>query len=146
MRGKKDEFKDIKEQNERERQRLKMEEKQASQFKFGKMEKKEPFFPALKPRGDLGFEDEFRSIHVNEKYLDSTQKYQVMFPERSFEKKRKFNYTKHGSNYFTKQVCQESDTYDETLKKMMNSGERGVTVAFKKTKTKEGEIVTETQI
>lgn len=47
LRGKKEEYKDLKRQNEEERKRLKEEERQASSFKFSKMEKKHSFLPSI---------------------------------------------------------------------------------------------------
>ena len=62
----------------------------------------------------------------------------MIFPDKTFEKVKKFNYTKHSGNYFQKVVCQENDTYDEVLKKAMMTGERGLTVTRVKTKTTDG--------
>jgi hypothetical protein len=101
LRGKKEEYKDIKKENDEERKRLKIEERKANAFKFSKMEKKMPFLPSIKQRE--GFEG-FKTLAPGEKYMDSVQKYQLMFPNKCFEKKKKFNYTKHASNYFQKPV------------------------------------------
>ena len=48
LKGKKEEYKDIKKSNDEERKRIAIEEKKANSFKFSKMEKKMPFFPSLK--------------------------------------------------------------------------------------------------
>lgn len=47
LRGKKDEYKDLKKENDEERKRLRIEEKKAASFKFGKMEKQVPFLPSI---------------------------------------------------------------------------------------------------
>lgn len=47
---------------------MKVEEKKAKSFKFTKMEKKIPFLPSLKQKGEF---EEQTSINVNDKYLDS---------------------------------------------------------------------------
>ena len=97
LRNKKDEHKDIKKQNDEERKKIKEEERKANSFKFSKMEKKIPFLPSIKQRE--GFE-EFKTNNVNEMFMDSRQKYQLLFPQKCFEKKLKFDYTKHSANYF----------------------------------------------
>ena len=51
-----------------------------------------------------------------------------MFPQKAFEKSKKFAYTNSASSYFKTPVGQETDIYDENLKKAMLSGERGITI------------------
>jgi hypothetical protein len=41
-----------------------------------------------------------KSIEVGEKYIDSKKKYTMIFPDRAFEGKKKFRYTKHSLHYF----------------------------------------------
>ena len=71
LKEKKGEYQEMKRANEQERKVLLEEERKAKSFKFTKMEKKAPFFPALKERE--GFE-KFKSIAPGEKYLDSRDK------------------------------------------------------------------------
>lgn len=68
LRGKKDEYRDLKKQNEEERKRLKEEEKKANSFKFSKMEKKQSFLPSLNQKEAF---EPFKTKEVGEKYLDS---------------------------------------------------------------------------
>ncbi len=68
LRGKKDEYKDLKKENEEERKRMKEEERKAASFKFSKMEKKQPFLPNLNVKE---YYEPFKTKEVGEKYLDS---------------------------------------------------------------------------
>jgi hypothetical protein len=77
LRGKKEEYKDLKKENEEERKRLKIEEKKAASFKFSKMEKKQSFLPNLNVKEHF---ETFKSKEVGEKFIDSRQKYQMLFP------------------------------------------------------------------
>ena len=61
------------------------------------MEKKHAFLPSIHQRE--GFEG-YKSLAPGEKYLDSTKKYNLMFPDKTFEKLKKFTYTKHAGSYF----------------------------------------------
>ena len=87
LRAKKDEHKDIKRANNEERKILMEEERKARSFKFTKMEKKTAFLPSIKARE--GF-DGFKTLAPGEKYLDSRQKYQLLFPQRALEKGLKY--------------------------------------------------------
>lgn len=109
-----------------------MEEKKANSFKFSKMEKKTPFLPAINQKEVF---EGFKTNEVGEKYLDSRQKYQIIFPQKAFERIKKFNYTNTASSYFKTPIGQETDVYDENLKKAMLSGERGTIIT--KTKVRE---------
>lgn len=97
LKGKKEEYRELKKFNEEERKRLKEEERKANSFKFSKMEKKEPFLPSIHSKG---FFEGFKTGEVGEKYIDSRQKYELLFPDRAFEKTKKFIYPKAASNYF----------------------------------------------
>jgi hypothetical protein len=81
---------DMKRANEDERKVLLEEERKAKSFKFTKMEKKASFLPALKERE--GFEG-YKTLAPGEKYLDSRQKLQLLFPMRALEKGLKFTYS-----------------------------------------------------
>lgn len=78
--------------------------------------------------------------------MDSRQKYQLMFPQKCFEKKLKFDYTKQSYPYFKTPVGQEADKYDEELKKAFTKSERGVSFKKIKTQTQEGTKVASIQI
>lgn len=88
---KKEEYKEIKIQNNEERKHMIEEEKKAQSFKFTKMEKKVPFLPTLHEKKNL---NGFTSIDAQERYLDGKKKYHLLFPDRAFERKKKFSYTK----------------------------------------------------
>lgn len=82
LRGKKDEYKDIKESNNQEREEIKKQQKLAEQFKFTKMTKKTSFLPALKSKG---FFKDTNSVHaVGAQYVDDRDKYRMHAPERAF--------------------------------------------------------------
>lgn len=51
LKDKKAEYKQIKQENDQEREQIKKDQKMAEQFKFTKMTKKVSFLPALKERG-----------------------------------------------------------------------------------------------
>ena len=72
LRAKKDEYRELKQLNELERKRMKVEEKKASSFKFSKMEKKTAFLPSIHQREVF---EGFKTNEVGEKFLDSRQKY-----------------------------------------------------------------------
>ena len=114
LRGKKDEYKELKQMNEEERKRIKEDERKAASFKFSKMEKKQPFLPNLNVKENF---EPFKTKEVGEKYIDARQKYQLLFPQKAFEKEKKFTYTRNKTNYFQKPVGQEADKYDEEAKK-----------------------------
>ena len=101
LKAKKQEYRDLKQNNEAERKQMKIEEKKAKSFKFSKMEKKQPFLPAIHEKEVF---HGFQSKEVGEKYLDSRQKYQLLFPQRAFEKKKKFIRPKAATAYFQKPV------------------------------------------
>ena len=69
-----------------------------------------------------------------------------MFPQKVFEKERKFSYTHNAYDYFKRPVGQEKDTYDEVLKKAMLNGDRGMTITQTKTKTDDGQVFTQTKV
>ena len=134
LRAKKDEYKDIKKQNDEERRILLEEERKAKSFKFTKMEKKTPFLPSIKQRE--GFEG-YKSLAPGEKFLDSRPKYQILFPQRALEKGLKFKQYiggNTGGDFFQKMVGQENDKYDEEMKKAMTRQERGLTITRIRTK------------
>jgi len=132
LKGKKEEYKGLKQFNNDERKRLKEEEKKANSFKFTKMVKKEPFLPSIHEKEHF---EGFKSKEVGEKYIDSRQKFELLFPERAFEKKKKFVRPKAASNYFQRPIGQELDSYDEPLKKAMTSYDRDIVIS--KTKVRD---------
>lgn len=68
MKGKKDEYREIKAEYNVIRQEMIKEAKIAKSFKFTKMTKKIPFLPALHPL-DEGFQKQ-NSINIGDTYLD----------------------------------------------------------------------------
>jgi hypothetical protein len=97
LRGKKNEHKQMKESIDQEKKQLKIDEKKAKSFKFNKMEKKLPFFPSLQTKGNF---EELRSINVDDKYLDARRRFELMFPDKTFEKDKKWIYIKHSRKFF----------------------------------------------
>jgi len=53
----------------------------------------------------------------------------LLFPDRVYEKKKKFLNTRHHPEAFLKMVGQENDTYDETKLKQLLGSAKGVTTA-----------------
>jgi hypothetical protein len=47
------------------------------------MEKKVPFLPSIKSNGQF---KEMTSLEVGEKFIDSRRKFELLFPDRAFEK------------------------------------------------------------
>ena len=68
LRGKKEEYKDLKRQNEEERKRMKEEQRKANSFKFSKMEKKQSFLPSIHEKEVF---HPFQTNEVGEKFIDS---------------------------------------------------------------------------
>lgn len=83
MRGKKDEYRDIKKQNEVEREALKREARIAEMFKFTKMTKKISFLPALKSNGYL---QDTNAISIGTTFTAHREMDKNASPERTYEK------------------------------------------------------------
>lgn len=83
LRGKKDEYRDIKKANEVEREALKREARIAEMFKFTKMTKKISFLPALKSNGYL---KDTNGISVGTTFMAHRDMSQIASPARSYEK------------------------------------------------------------
>jgi len=137
LRAKKEEHKDIKRANDEERKQLQDEERKARAFKFTKMEKKAAFLPSIKSRE--GF-DGFVTMAPGEKFLESKQKLQILWPQRALEKGEITRSYKNyiggntGGDFFNRLPGQEFDKYDEVLKKAMQTLDRGLTVTRLRTK------------
>ena len=82
---KKQEYKEMKKENDLEREQLRKEEKMAKSFKFTKMSKKVPFLPALHTKGFIQ-EDPLTSIDNNVAYRDYRDREKLCFPDKVFEK------------------------------------------------------------
>ena len=84
LRGKKEEYKEIKKEYAAEREELKREARIAKMFKFTKMTKKISFLPALKS-SDEGFQP-MTSLCIGDEYVAWRDKNKLVFPDRAFEK------------------------------------------------------------
>ena len=119
------EYINIKKQNEIEREELKREERMAKSFKFTKMSKKVPFLPSLHQKGQL--EDGVTSIDKGVVYSDDREKLKLICPDRTLDTRLKFNLVStQNLGQIQRAVGQEMDTYDEELKKYMTKHERGL--------------------
>jgi hypothetical protein len=78
---------------------MKQDQKLANQYKFKKMEKKTPFFPVLAINGPFMAA---KSNDVDDKYLDSRKKFTLLFPDKTFEKIKKWHNIKYAPGYFKK--------------------------------------------
>lgn len=111
-------YKQLKADNDLEREEMKREERMAKSFKFTKMSKKVPFLPSLHQRGQL--EGGVTSIDKSVGYLDDRDKTALIAPDRAKERKSKFALvTTQNLGYIDRPVGQEMDTYDEEMKKYM---------------------------
>ena len=83
------EYINIKKQNEIEREELKREERMAKSFKFTKMSKKVPFLPALHNKAEL--QDGIQSIDKDVPYKDDREKVKLIMPDRNTDATKKFS-------------------------------------------------------
>ena len=67
-----EEYKNMKKENELEREELKREERMAKSFKFTKMSKKVPFLPSLHQKGEL--QGGITSVDKSVPYKDDREK------------------------------------------------------------------------
>jgi len=119
------EYRQMKADNELEREELKREERMAKSFKFTKMSKKVPFLPSLHQKGQL--QDGVTSVDKDVGYLDDRDKTALIQPDRARERKAKFNLVStQNLGHINKPVGQEFDTYDDEMKKYMTKQDRGL--------------------
>ena len=98
----------------------------AESFKFGKMSKKQPFFPTLYTRGFLQTEN-LTSFDNGLPYLDGRDKESLLFPNKVKDYSKTFGLQKTcDGNFFTKPIGQEIDRYDEVMVKFMKTQDRGL--------------------
>jgi len=83
------EYLNIKKQNEVEREELKREERMAKSFKFTKMSKKVPFLPSLHAKGQL--EEGVTSVDKSVVYKEDRDKMKLIFPDRAMNHSKKFD-------------------------------------------------------
>ena len=120
-----EEYKNMKKENELEREELKREERMAKSFKFTKMSKKVPFLPSLHQKGEL--QAGITSVDKSVPYKDDREKTALIMPDRARERTKKFNLVSTSKiGYIDKPVGQEFDTYDEVMKHWMKKNERGI--------------------
>ena len=84
LRGKKEESKHIKENNNKLRAVLIREKKLAEMFKVKEFTKKQPFLPSLSQRGEFHNES---TLEIGVPYLDGHTKAKLTYPDRSSPKK-----------------------------------------------------------
>ena len=126
LHDKKDEYRQMKAENDLEREQLRKEEKMAQSFKFTKMSKKTPFFPTLDARGFLQVEP-VTSNDNGQKYIDGRDRQALMFPDKVKDNSKTFALQKTcDGSYFTTPVAQQFDKYDLVLQKYMRNPERGI--------------------
>jgi len=115
----------IKKNNDVEREELKKEERMAKSFKFTKMSKKVPFLPSLHTKGQL--EEGVTSVDKSVKYKDDRDKLKLICPDRTMNIKDKFNLVStQNTGLIGRPVGQELDTYDEKMLWFMTKHERGL--------------------
>ena len=117
-RDKKQESREIKVQNDLEREQIKKEERMAKSFRFTKMSKKAAFLPALHQHGQLQVEP-ITSVDQNTAFLDHRKKEALMFPDRTFFKEKRFSLTNTWGDYFSRPIGQEGDSYDDVMLRYM---------------------------
>jgi hypothetical protein len=115
LKGKKQEYMQMKGENELEREEIRKQEKMAQSFKFTKMSKKTPFFPTLDTRGLI--QTEYVTSNDNAlAYLDGRQREALMFPNRVKDHSNQMTQIKLcDGQYFSKTVGQEFDKYDTVM-------------------------------
>ena len=134
--AKRQEYLQMKADNNLEREILKKEEKMAKSFKFTKMSKRVPFLPSLHQKGQL---QETKALDADTKFRDDRELQSLIFPSKCTEKNIKFNLVRtQETGYISKPIGQEFDTYDPLLSKYYNSRERG---SLKPLKTANGETI-----
>lgn len=107
--------------NNLERAEMRRQERMAEGFKFTKMSKKLPFFPTLNSKGFLQVEN-VTSIDNGISYIPGRDKEALLFPKKVKDYSKTFGLQKTcDGNYFTEQVAQQFDTYDEVLRKYMTT-------------------------
>lgn len=110
--------------NDLEREQLRKEQKMANSFKFTKMSKKMAFLPALHTR-DFLEQKPVTSVDNKTPYIAHRDKEKLMFPDKVFEKSKKFKLNSTYGSYLSTPVGQESDKYDEVMLRYMTKHERG---------------------
>ena len=105
------EYINIKKNNDIEREELKREGRMAKSFKFTKMSKKVPFLPSLHTKGQL--EEGVTSCDKDTQYKDDRDKLKLICPDRTMDTKLKFNLVStQNCGLIRKEIGQEFDTYD----------------------------------
>ena len=112
LQHKKGEFKDIKADNNKERDEIKREQRIAEQFKFTKMTKKADFNLAVR-----GKEQKTTSVHaIGVPYIDDRDKAKLCAPDKTFEKNGpQWKLQKTWGDILAHSVRQEEDIYDPNL-------------------------------
>ena len=87
--AKRQEYLQIKANNDIEREELRLEEKMAKSFKFTKMSKKVPFLPSLHIKGQL--QDKVTSIDDQTPYRDNREIAALIQPSKVADKTRRFS-------------------------------------------------------
>mgnify|MGYP001464867281 CR=1 FL=1 len=123
---KKEEYKELKADNDLERNQIRKEMREAEKFKFGNMKKKIGFLPSLHQKG---YFKNTNSVHaVGAPYVDHRDKMRLCMPDKTFLKNQPqwaLQKTCDGKA-FSMSVRQEKDVYDLDLLKYMKTKDRGI--------------------
>lgn len=118
---KKQEYRNLKVDNDIEREQIRKDMKEADKFKFANMTKKQSFLPSLHQRGNF---TEINSVHaIGVPFMDDRDKMKLCMPDKTFLKNQpKWNLQKTcDGKAFSMSVRQEKDVYDLDLLKYMRT-------------------------
>ena len=110
LKGKKEEYKDIKEKRQKKMLDQEKEEKNIQKFKFGKMKKKDPFWNSVKTIGY--FEKETKAVQIHEPARDYREREALIFPNKVKDNTKQWKYQGHKKDYMQRMVGRETDKID----------------------------------
>lgn len=122
---KKNEYRDIKNEYERQKLQIKKEKAEAEKYSFTNMKKRPDFKPTTLKLANF---HNVTALAINEPFLEYNEAKRAMMPDRAFVKDSKIwtmNKTCHGQ-YFSTTARQEDDVYDLNFLKYMRTRERGI--------------------
>ncbi|CAI2379442.1 unnamed protein product [Moneuplotes crassus] len=142
LRGKKDEYKEIKEKRVKRMKDQAKEEKESQKFKFGAMERKDPFKNAVRWKGYFQ-----KQVEIHEPARDYREREALIFPDKVKEHHRDVFRKSDPTGYFTKMVGREVDKYDQDKQKYFEKPSRpdGSTIKMASIKNPDGTISWEKQ-
>jgi len=122
LKGKKQEYKQIKDKRQKRMKDQEKEEKNVQMFKFGKMKKKDPFLNTVKKKGF--FQKETDIVPVHEPARDYREREALIFPDKVKNNSKKWEYQGHRLDYFNKMAGREIDEFDDEKVKFFNEPTR----------------------